>query len=73
MGHTIKIGIFGAWRGSSYIELIAAENKDVIQIVAVCDRQAEKLDDVKGLEGAKLFSDFDEFIEYGKSVLFRHG
>ncbi len=68
MGHTIKIGIFGAWRGSSYIELIAAENKDVIQIVAVCDRQAEKLDDVKGLEGAKLFSDFDEFIEYGKSV-----
>ena len=68
MTHTIKTGIFGAWRGNSYIDLIAAEDPDVIRIVAVCDKQAEKLENVKGLEGAKLFSDFDSFIEYGRTV-----
>ncbi len=68
MAYTIKIGMFGAWRGSNYIDLIAAEDKDVIKIVAVCDKQADKLDSIKGLEEAKLFSDFDSFIEYGKSV-----
>ena len=68
MGYTIKIGMFGAWRGNSYIDLIAAEDPSVIKIVAVCDKQADKLDNVKGLDGAKLFRDFDDFIEYGKSV-----
>ncbi len=68
MAETIKLGIFGAWRGNSYINLIAAEDPDVIKIVAVCDRQADKLDGVKGLEGAELFKDFDSFLEYGKSA-----
>ena len=68
MGYTINIGMFGAWRGNSYIDLIAAEDPSVIKIVAVCDKQADKLDNVKGLDGAKLFKDFDDFIEYGKSV-----
>ncbi|MBR6922741.1 MAG: Gfo/Idh/MocA family oxidoreductase [Clostridia bacterium] len=68
MAYTIKLGMFGAWRGSNYIDLIAAEDPDVIKIVAVCDKQSKKLDDVKGLKDAKLFSDFDEFLQYGKSV-----
>ena len=68
MGYTIKIGMFGAWRGNSYIDLIAAEDPSIIKIVAVCDKQADKLDHVKGLADAKLFRDFDEFIEYGREV-----
>lgn len=68
MGYTIRIGMFGAWRGNSYIDLIAAEDPSVIKIVAVCDKQADKLDHVKGLADAKLFRDFDEFIEYGREV-----
>ena len=47
MSDTIKIGMFGAWRGSSYIDLIAAEDPSVIRIVAVCDKQAEKLEDIR--------------------------
>lgn len=66
MAYTIKMGMFGAWRGSSYVDLIAAEDPSVIQIIAVCDKQAKQLDNVKGLEGARLFSDFDEFLSYGK-------
>ncbi len=68
MAYTIKIGMFGAWRGNNYIDLIAAEDPGVIKIVAVCDKQADKLEHVKGLEDARLFADFDSFIEYGKSV-----
>ena len=68
MSKTIRIGMFGAWRGNSYIDLIAAEDPTVIKIVAVCDKHANMLDCVKGLEEAKGFTDFDEFLEYGKSV-----
>ena len=68
MAYTIKIGMFGAWRGSSYIDLISAEDPSVIRIVAVCDRQAGKLEGIKGLEEAKLFDNFDSFIEYGKAA-----
>ena len=42
--------MFGAWRGSSYVELISAEDPSVVQIIAVCDKQAKQLDNVKGLE-----------------------
>ena len=68
MSYTVKIGMFGAWRGNNYIDLISAEDPSVIRIVAICDKQSGKLDSVKGLQDAKLFTDFDEFIEYGKSV-----
>ncbi|MBO4421932.1 MAG: Gfo/Idh/MocA family oxidoreductase [Clostridia bacterium] len=65
---SVRIGIFGAWRGNNYIDLIAAEDPSVVKIVAVCDKQASKLDKVKGLEDAKLFTDFDEFLRYGVTV-----
>ena len=68
MSDTIKLGMFGAWRGSSYVELISAEDPSVVQIIAVCDKQAKQLDNVKGLENARLFSDFDEFLSYGKQA-----
>ncbi|MBR4256272.1 MAG: hypothetical protein IKQ18_03835 [Clostridia bacterium] len=61
--------MFGAWRGSSYVELISAEDPSVVQIIAVCDKQAKQLDNVKGLENARLFSDFDEFLSYGKQAV----
>ena len=41
---------------------------DVIRIVAVCDRQADKLEELEGMKDVKLFSDFDSFLDYGKSV-----
>lgn len=68
MNRTILLGMFGAWRGSSYIDLIAQESREDVRIVAVCDKQAEKLEKVAGLEDARLFADFDEFLAYGKTV-----
>ena len=68
MADTIKVGMFGAWRGNSYVSIIGKEDPDVIRIVAICDRQADKLEGLEGMEGVKFFSDFDSFLDYGKSV-----
>ncbi len=68
MAGTIKVGMFGAWRGNSYVSIIGREDPDVIRIVAVCDRQADKLEELEGMKDVKLFSDFDSFLDYGKSV-----
>ena len=67
MNDVIKIGIFGACRGNNYVELMLQE-KDDIEIVAVCDRDENALKNVRGLEKAKLFANFDEFIEEGKKL-----
>lgn len=66
MDGKIKIGVFGAWRGNNYIDLMSQE-KDTIEIIAVCDKHADKLENAEKLETAKLFSDFGEFIEYGRN------
>ena len=68
MTNTVKIGIFGAWRGNSYISLISEEDPDVIRIVAVCDKNAKQLEKLSGLEDARPFADFDSFLEYGKTA-----
>ena len=68
MAKTVKLGMFGAWRGNSYVDLISREDPDEIRIVAVCDKNAEKLDTLAGLEDAKLFADFEDFLEYGKKT-----
>ncbi len=62
----LKIGVFGAWRGNSYIDLFKED--DEIEIVAICDKNIEKLNEHKDeFPGAVLCSDFDEFIKEGKN------
>ena len=60
----LKIGVFGAWRGNNYVNLINDEQR--AELVAVCDMNEEKLDSDKGLENVRLFRDFDSFLAYGK-------
>ena len=60
----IKIGVFGAWRGNSYIDLFSRD-KD-IEIAAICDKDTEKLSECRGQFGqAFLCGDFDEFLREG--------
>lgn len=59
----VRIGVFGAWRGNSYISLMREEPK--IEIVAICDRKATDKDKTKDEFGTEYFTDFDEFLDYG--------
>lgn len=64
----IKIGVFGAWRGNSYINLFNKD--DEIEIVAVCDKNIDNLCENNDLPDSVLFfKDFDEFLCEGK----KHG
>ncbi len=59
----IKIGIFGAWRGSHVAENFMLLNCD---IVALCDKRPEAREraiKTLGLVGVKEFDSFDEFIK----------
>jgi len=59
----IKFGIFGLGRGGSFYRDILANNGD---IVAVCDRSEEKLEEAKQFLGKDLatYKDFDSFIAH---------
>lgn len=58
----IKIGIFGLRRGSSFFEEIKANGGE---IVAVCEKDEEHTKTVLNeLEGAKVYTCFDEFINH---------
>jgi len=60
---SIKIGIFGGYRGSSFYKCILANNAE---IVAVCDfniKYANKAKEVLGGDVA-VYTAFDEFIEH---------
>ena len=60
---TVKIGIFGGYRGSSYYKNLMANNGE---IVAVCDKNekyAQKAKDMLGGDVA-VYTDFDHFIEH---------
>ena len=61
----LKIGVFGAWRGNSYIDLFSRD--DDIEIAAICDRNLDALlEDKERFAVAALCADFDEFITEGK-------
>ena len=60
----LKIGVFGAWRGNSYIRLMRAEPR--IELMAVCDKNITGKEDDENLRGVALFTDFDHFLAYGK-------
>ncbi len=60
---TVKIGIFGGYRGSNYYKNLMANNAE---IVAVCDKNekyAQKAKDMLGGDVA-VYTDFDHFIEH---------
>lgn len=60
----IRIGIFGANRGSAFIESILTQNAE---IVAVCERKQKYIDMAKeklGNYNATFYTDFDEFINH---------
>ena len=59
----IKFGVFGLGRGSSFYNNILLNDGE---IVAVCDRQEEKLEEAKKILGKDLavYKDFDEFLSH---------
>ena len=62
MKRSIKIGIFGLGRGSSFYDSILLNNGD---IVAICDQNEQKLADAKEKLGAvAAYTSFDDFIEH---------
>lgn len=61
----LYIGVFGAWRGNSYIDLFRDDEE--IEIVAICDKNTDKLNENKENFGdAYLCGDFDDFLAEGK-------
>lgn len=61
----LKIGVFGAWRGNSYINLFLQDEE--IEIAAVCDKDKEKLYEHRDeFKYAALCGNFDEFLAQGK-------
>lgn len=64
MEKKVKIGVFGAWRGNSYIDLFRKEDR--IELMAICDKNIDKLENPEEMKGIALFKDFDEFLDYGK-------
>jgi len=63
MKRTVKFGIFGLGRGSTFYKVVLANNGE---IVAVCDRNEQKLEKAKEKLGNDLvtYTDFDEFIQH---------
>ena len=59
----IKIGIFGLGRGSDYFEHFTANGGE---IVAVCDRNEQKLEETRSKLGETLttYTDFDAFLNH---------
>ena len=63
MKRTVKFGIFGLGRGSTFYNVVMANNGE---IVALCDRDEEKLEKAnKQLGGdVALYRDFDAFLNH---------
>ncbi|MBR5308421.1 MAG: Gfo/Idh/MocA family oxidoreductase [Clostridia bacterium] len=64
----IRIGIFGLNRGGHYIDIILANNGD---IVAICDKDERKIKNAqKKLGDVPSFTDFDKFLETPMDCVF---
>ena len=63
MKRTVKFGIFGLGRGSTFYNVILANNGE---IVAVCDRNEKKLADAKKHLGNDVatYTDFEDFLNH---------
>ena len=61
----INIGVFGAWRGNSYIDLIRQEKR--VKLVAICDKAITEKQE-EDYKDIALFRDFDTFLSEGKKL-----
>ena len=61
----IKLGVFGLWRGGSFLDIIQAQ--DDAEVYAICDKDEDKLNAAAARlpESVLKFTNFDEFIECG--------
>lgn len=65
MKEKVKFGVFGTWRGLSYIK--ALKNIEEAEIVAICDKDPEKIEKAKEFcpPDVKVCKDFDELLSSG--------
>lgn len=66
---TIKIGIFGAGRGGTFIDNIVKNNGEV---VALCDKRLEAMESVAAEMDNKpaIYTDFEEFLKHDMDAVF---
>ena len=66
---TIRLGVFGLGRGGSFMEIVLANNGEV---VALCDRdEAKKQEAAKVLpEPPACYTDFDAFLQHDMDAVF---
>ena len=62
----IKMGIFGAWRGNIYLDLMMAEEE--IDVVAVCEKNIDPAQKDEKYRDVAFFRDFETFITEGKKL-----
>ncbi len=62
---SVRIGVFGVWRGETYVRIMS--NEPDVEIVCLCDKNKERLDAMEKYVSCPRFTDFDEFLEYGKA------
>lgn len=61
----LKAGVFGLWRGAAHI--MAMEVLDNVEVIAICDRDPQKVEEVKKHCSAdvQVCRDFDELLSSG--------
>lgn len=66
---TYRIGIFGLWRGMSFIPVL--KSFEDVEIAALCDKDEGKLKAaLERVSGAKACRDFDELLEQDLDAVF---
>ncbi len=65
MDKIVKLGIFGLWRGSSFISIINA--LDNAEVTAICDIKEDRMEEVAKScpPGVKQCKNFDELLDAG--------
>lgn len=59
---TVRVGVVGIGRGLAFIEQSTADLG--IELVALCDTWAERLDEINAEHGVATYTDYDEFLEH---------
>ncbi|MDO4810118.1 MAG: Gfo/Idh/MocA family oxidoreductase [Eubacteriales bacterium] len=65
MAEKLRIGVFGVWRGYEYIRAVNIQEN--AEIVAICDKDEEKLEEALKIcpPGTKVCKDYDELLKSG--------